>query len=313
MKFSVLIANYNNSRYLATALDSVLAQSYTNWEIVLVDDASTDDFFTVVEPYLQDPRIHLFHNDFNHGCGFTKKRCVDLADGEILGFLDPDDQLDSEALKVMIMAHQQNRNCGIIHSTHFVCDENLVVKRVAEYVRALPENTPYLLLNDGRIHHFATFRKSNYLQTPGIEATNLRAVDQDLYYKLEETGSVMYLEQPLYYYRIHPGGISTTGKESETAIVHYAIVRDRCRIRIAALKKQSPSYNRQMIKRYRTRYFKISAFYWSRKGNWFYCLSHLLVYPFVGGASNLIGYMKKFPQQGFGLLKKSFVSNYEIK
>ena len=70
--FSVLIANYNNGCYLTEAVDSVRGQSYDHWEIVIVDDASTDNSDEVFEELSKDSRIRVFHNDRNHGAGYTK-------------------------------------------------------------------------------------------------------------------------------------------------------------------------------------------------------------------------------------------------
>ena len=85
--FSVLIANYNNGKYLMDAIESVRQQTYTNWEIILVDDCSTDNSHELYKELEQDERIHIFLNDQNHGCGYTKRRCAELANGEICGFL----------------------------------------------------------------------------------------------------------------------------------------------------------------------------------------------------------------------------------
>lgn len=63
MLFSILIAHYNNARFLQTAIDSVLCQTYTNWEIILVDDGSTDHFETILENYKGDGRINVFRNE----------------------------------------------------------------------------------------------------------------------------------------------------------------------------------------------------------------------------------------------------------
>ena len=90
--FSILIANYNNGKYLQACLDSVFAQTYTNWEIILVDDASKDKISSALyKKYDNHPQIHIFYNEKNKGCGYTKRRCVELGNGEICGFLDPDD------------------------------------------------------------------------------------------------------------------------------------------------------------------------------------------------------------------------------
>ncbi|MEO5562139.1 MAG: glycosyltransferase family 2 protein, partial [Chitinophagaceae bacterium] len=165
MLFSILIANYNNSRFLENALISVLTQSYSNWEVILVDDGSIDEFEQAVAPFRNDHRIKIYKNEINQGCGYTKRRCAEKASGQIVGFLDPDDSLHPEAIEIMIKAHAEKPEHSLIHSTHFICDKDLNMIRISEYPRPLPPNTPYLMVSDGRIHHFATFKTSFYDQT----------------------------------------------------------------------------------------------------------------------------------------------------
>ena len=313
MLFSVLIANYNNSQYLDNALQSVLNQTYLNWEIILVDDASTDNLLTVLEKYKNENRIKVFHNPQNFGCGYTKNRCAGFAKGDILGFLDPDDALRPDALQIMVDAHQDKPKCSLIHSTHYICNSALAVKRVAEYPKALQKNVPYLMLSDGSIHHFATFKKNAYLQTEGISIDNKKAVDQDLYYLLEEVGDILFINQPLYYYRIHQGGISTSGKEAETTLWHYAIIEQACLRRIGKLKLEKDPKAKNCIKIYTTRLCKIKIFNSYRKKAWFNFAYNLALFPFVGGAGNLLSYAKKLPKEGSALIKKSFVVDHKIK
>lgn len=112
--FSILIANYNNGCYLQEAIDSVLAQTYPNWEIVLVDDKSSDDSFEIYKKYKEDKRFHIYFNEENKGCGYTKRRCAELAQGELCGFLDPDDKLTPDALEVMVNEHGARAECSLV-------------------------------------------------------------------------------------------------------------------------------------------------------------------------------------------------------
>lgn len=311
MLFSVLIANYNNAQYLDTAIRSVLRQSYTNWEIILVDDGSTDNFAEVIQPYVSDRRIRVYRSEKNGGCGHTKRKCAGYAAGEIMAFLDPDDALTTDALEIMVQEHQLHPECSLVHSTHYICDAALNTKRIAEYPRALPANTPYLLLSDGSVHAFASFKKSCYQQTAGISAQNKKAVDQDLYYKLEETGKFVYIDRPLYYYRIHENSISTMGKEAEAMLWHYAIIEEACLRRIQQLNASGGP--KQLIKDYRTRYYKVRVLHSFRKKNWFRFLSSATLFPFVGGWGNIVSYFKKLPKGRMALLRRSFTGNHEIK
>jgi len=311
MLFSILVAHYSNSEFLKQSLYSVYQQTYRSREVILVDDGSKDDFVKVISEYETDSRIKEYRNKNNRGCAFTKRICVEKVSGTIAGFLDPVDKLHPDALEIMVNAHIEKPGHSIIHSTHFICDEKLTVKREAGYQRALTKNTPYLLLGDGSIHHFATFKMSCYKRTDGISAVRKKnkAIDQDLYYLLEEEGDVFYINRPLYYYRIHKGGISTLDNKSLAALAHFAIIEEACLRRIVKLKLSKEPGAANWVKKYNTRYHKIHIFNSFRHRHWGAFIKSLLIFPFVGGMENAVNYIKKLLKEGVSLLRKSFVQS----
>jgi glycosyltransferase involved in cell wall biosynthesis len=72
-----------------------------------------------------DTRFKFYQNSENKGCGFTKRRCAELATGEICAFLDPDDAITEEALTIMVAEHEKFPNASMVYSKHYFCDENL--------------------------------------------------------------------------------------------------------------------------------------------------------------------------------------------
>jgi len=206
--FSVLIANYNNTLYLMDAINSIYAQTYENWEIIIVDDFSTDNAKVIYDELTKDTRIRVFYNNNNLGCGYTKRNCVDETRGGICGFLDPDDTLTPDALEKMVIAHNQNPDCSLIHSKFYFCDENLNRTSVYENGENVKAGNNEFFNMNGEISHFVSFKKSFYNTTEGIDPFLIRAVDQDLYLKLYEAGRTLYVDDALYNYRIHDGGIS---------------------------------------------------------------------------------------------------------
>lgn len=223
--FSILIAQYNNGKYLEEAMNSVKAQTYTNWEIILVDDGSTDNSKELYQQYRDEHRIKIFFNEENKGCGYTKRRCAELATGEICGFLDPDDIIMPNALEVMVNLHNQNKEASLIYSNFIQADENLKKQKKLE---PHPLKSDLLTTNSGYISHFATFKRSLYLRTKGIDAKFKRAIDQDLYYKLDEVGSVIYENSYLYIYRVHDGGISVNKNELAAFSWRLVAIMDAC-------------------------------------------------------------------------------------
>ena len=99
---SIVMPSYNTAEYIAESIDSVLNQSYTNWELIIVDDASTDNTDFVVEPYLKDKRIKYFKNEQNSGAAVSRNRALAIAKGKWVAFLDSDDLWDRYKLEKQI-------------------------------------------------------------------------------------------------------------------------------------------------------------------------------------------------------------------
>ncbi|MGJ8661800.1 MAG: glycosyltransferase, partial [Bacteroidota bacterium] len=184
--FSILIANYNGGKYIGKSLEGAINQTYPNIEIVVVDDGSLDDSIEILDRFKRD-NICVYKNDKNYGCGYTKKKCIDLSSGEIFGFLDADDYLASDAVEEMVRLHVTRVDAAIIYSNYYECDENLKILKTHRSKNSSSQKTH---LKDHRISHFATIKTSKYEETSGINPNFKRAVDQDLYYKLEEVGEV---------------------------------------------------------------------------------------------------------------------------
>ncbi|MDE2322411.1 MAG: glycosyltransferase family 2 protein [candidate division NC10 bacterium] len=90
-RVTVLIPVYNREKYVAAAIESILVQSFTNFELLLIDDGSTDDSVEVLQSYTTDPRVRLVCNEHNLGIPKTRNRGIDLACGEYIAMLDSDD------------------------------------------------------------------------------------------------------------------------------------------------------------------------------------------------------------------------------
>lgn len=205
--FSILIANYNNGIYFKDCFDSIIWQSYPHWEAIIVDDCSSDDSVDIIEGLIKnDNRFSLYKNEKNEGCGYTKRKCVALAKGKYCGFLDPDDIITQDAVEEMIKAHRQHPAASLINSDNLLCDENLKPVGLNPNVRKLKSGEN--LIDDIKISAFASFKKEAYDKTVGINEVYKKAVDHDLYLKLDEVGELDYVSKPLYKYRFNPNGIS---------------------------------------------------------------------------------------------------------
>lgn len=222
---SVLIANYNNGCYLQEAIDSIIAQSYRNWEVVIVDDKSPDNSIEVYNRYKDDTRFHVYYNDENEGVGFTKRRCVEMAGGDLCGFIDPDDVLvGTDVFDVMVQTHTNHPNASMVYSGMYRADENLNILKESPGM-TIEEGSSALQTCSWPIHPFLTFKKEMYDRTEGIDAFMRNAEDYDLYYKLEEVGEIIHLDCIQYIQRNNPHSISLNDNSYKSNAWHvYACI-----------------------------------------------------------------------------------------
>lgn len=99
---SIIMPSFNTGKYITETIESVLAQSYKNWELIIVDDCSSDNTDEIVSNYLSDDRIYYFKNEKNSGGAFSRNRALREAKGRWIAFLDSDDLWMPEKLEKQI-------------------------------------------------------------------------------------------------------------------------------------------------------------------------------------------------------------------
>lgn len=255
MLFSILIANYNNGHFFKDCYESIINQTYNNWEVIIVDDCSTDHSVETIKKLIgNDKRFKLFVNTENKGCGFTKNKCAYHANGDVLGFLDSDDAIKSNALSIMIERHRLNNDVSIITSKYELVDLEMNFKEIGKIGTSLPKNTSYLTYGKGALTHFATFKKTFYLQSTGIDPKMKRAVDQDLYYKMEEQGKHHFIDESLYLYRINENSISNNNNTYKAEYWHFYAINEAYKRR-KKLKLKIDNFSSVYMRKYRSNYY----------------------------------------------------------
>lgn len=118
---SIIMPNYNGEKYLKETIDSVIAQSYENWELIFVDDCSTDGSTQLVESYT-DERIQVLKNQTNLGAAKSRNKGINLAKGKWIAFLDSDDVWDKDKLSKHI-AYMIKKQVEFSCTNYLVVDE----------------------------------------------------------------------------------------------------------------------------------------------------------------------------------------------
>lgn len=104
---SIIMPSWNTDRFIGKSIRCVLNQTYDNWELLIVDDCSTDNTDVIVKPYLKDSRIKYIKNEKNSGAAIARNRAMRAAKGEWVAFLDSDDLWMSEKLEKQIRFMQE--------------------------------------------------------------------------------------------------------------------------------------------------------------------------------------------------------------
>lgn len=99
---SIIIPTYNFAAFLPECLNSVLVQSYPNWECIIIDDGSTDLTGEIIEPYLKDKRF-IYFRQANKGLSASRNKGIELSSGDYIQFLDADDKLLPEKLQIQLL------------------------------------------------------------------------------------------------------------------------------------------------------------------------------------------------------------------
>ncbi|MCR9182163.1 MAG: glycosyltransferase [Flavobacteriaceae bacterium] len=212
---SVITPVYNAALFLEETIQSVLNQSYTHWELILVDDCSTDSSFEIANAYRErDSRIKAYQLSENQGAGITRNFGIREASGNYIAFLDADDLWFPQKLQKQL-DFMMNNNCNICYSSYQLMDEDGSLQpKIIEALSSLS---------------FEKLLKSNYIgNLTGIyNATALGKIYAPVIRKRQDwalwltalkiDNKALGIKEPLAYYRLRKDSVS----KNKTALLKY--------------------------------------------------------------------------------------------
>lgn len=209
---SVVIPSYNCSDCVADAIASVLRQSFPDFEVIVVNDGSTDDTAKTVGRFAHDPRIRYIEQN-NGGLSNARNSGAKAANGEYIAFLDADDQLSGNALERMIAAAQVSAATWCITDILRVTDGTRVVRRPK-----FPSNATKGILRKDFITRAPFFRAREFFEI-GMFDENLRArEDWDINIRAMLGGlRFAYVDEPVYIYHARDGSLS---RDTAKMLIH---------------------------------------------------------------------------------------------
>lgn len=211
---SVIIPAYNAERYLEKSLESVLNQTYKDFEIIIVNDGSTDATDRIARNFVAEyPDVIQYFQQSNRGVGAARNTGIAHAKGQYLAFLDADDRWLPQKLQVQIDFMKRNPEYGFSYSDVFAMDDdNHCGKRMMMLKHPRSGYIFYDLLKENFVSLPTSLIKKECLQVTGAfceEREIMSAEDHHFWLKTALFFKGGYINQPLAYYRLRPGSISS--------------------------------------------------------------------------------------------------------
>ena len=211
-KVSVIVTCYNYGHYLAGCLDSILAQTFEDFEVIVVDDGSTDDTPHQIQLYLTRKDRIRYIRTTNEGQASAKNTGIRNACGEFVAFLDADDLWHSEKLKKQLVLFE-DKSIGVVFSRmEFINEEGrtIVSQEPSGYLRPRSSQVTDHLLFDNFVPFSSSMVRRELLENyGGFDETLAMGIDWDLWLRLSLHCQFAYVDEPLLRYRVgHAGQMS---------------------------------------------------------------------------------------------------------
>jgi glycosyltransferase involved in cell wall biosynthesis len=219
-RVSVIIPAYNQGCFLVSAIESVLAQTYQDFEIVVVDDGSTDNTAEVAQSY-SDPRVRYVYQD-NRGLSAARNTGIRHSAGEFLSFLDSDDLFLPEKLELLTAVLDDRSDVGFVAGQAQPIDEQ--GKPTGKlFATPLPENGRELL-NGNPLHVGSVLLRREWQERVGFFDESLRSYeDWDMWLRLARAGCRMsWVARPVSLYRFHRAQMTRDG--SQMTVATFAVL-----------------------------------------------------------------------------------------
>lgn len=213
---SVIIPNYNHARYLEQRLDSVFNQTYQNFEVIVLDDCSTDNSLEIIEKYKGNPHLsRIVVNETNTGSPFKQwNKGIGLANGELVWIAESDDYCELNMLEELVKAFEEKNNVALAFSSYVMFDDE-----GGKYVP--PAHGTQYYSGDAFVSRWMTqecvvknasgaiFRKSALAYVTDEYLRYKQCGDYMFWTMLAGTGAVAFVNKNLTYFRISSGSVTS--------------------------------------------------------------------------------------------------------
>jgi glycosyltransferase involved in cell wall biosynthesis len=225
---SIILPTYNGALFIKKAIESVLGQTFKSWELLVINDASTDETETVIKKYSSiDNRIILINNENNLGIQKTLNKGISLAKGEYIARIDDDDQwIDPMKLIAQVSFFEKNRGYVLLGTDAIVLDSN--GKKIS--INIMPKNDRIIrtkiLSKNPFLHATIMARKKNLEEAGGYNETKnfLHIEDYELWLRLGKMGKFANLPETAVALTVHDKSLTSKNRALQARNMIRAVV-----------------------------------------------------------------------------------------
>jgi len=238
---SVIVPNYNHAQFLPRRLDSILTQTFADFDVIYLDDASTDNSDRVIASFLEDRRIRVIHNTVNSGSVFKQwNRGVREARGEYVWIAEADDSAEPTLLSRLVPLLDQNPQVGIAYCQSMEVDGSGRILRSFDYwtadldqerwrhdfIASGPEECAQYLVVKNTIPNASgvLFRRSVFEQTGGAVETMKLCGDWITWVRMLLVSDLAFVSEPLNYFRSHAATVRATDQSNVLVLEQYQVI-----------------------------------------------------------------------------------------
>jgi glycosyltransferase involved in cell wall biosynthesis len=228
---SIIIPAYNAGKYITETIDSVIEQTYINWELIIVNDGSADNTLSIIENYSAKDKRIAFISKQNTGVSDTRNTGIERAKGEFIAFLDADDVWLPSNLEMKVRLLEENGSIDYVFSNMLQADQNLQNRTLAPVGKDANIFEDLLLWNGEVIPGPCSnlvIRKKCLDSGIRFDTSLTTIADQNFTVQLAEKHKGKLINEALWIYRIIPGSMSKSLTVMEKdSLTTYAIYKEK--------------------------------------------------------------------------------------
>ncbi len=236
-KVSVILLSFNNSQYIRESIQSILSQTYRDFELIIGDDASTDNSLEICRSF-SDLRIKLLTSDKNLGIVDNIDRCLNATSGEFVGIMGSDDMMLPANIERKVRFLEENPYLGFVHSNHYLMDESgeMIGWHFSEYP---PADTIFkgldvfrrLIFEENVININTVMLPRNiFSKVGGYDRQFPTAHDYEFCARVALQLDIGYIAEPLFKYRYHPASVTQKTQDTPQKAVRKRVEVQQCKV-----------------------------------------------------------------------------------